>query len=168
MIVVSDATPIISLAKIEMLDILGILYDEVLLPKAVYDEVCRNKTFADEAAAIKKCAFVQVKTVNMEQSVRLLRATGLDSGESEAIVLADSLPDSLLLIDERKGRQIALNIGIQIIGTLGILLHAKRLGLVPHIKPLLDTLLKANIRISESLYHSVLEQAKEKKNGKRL
>jgi hypothetical protein len=162
LIVVSDATPIISLAKIEILDILGRFYDEVLLPKAVYDEVCSNHMFAKEAAAIQKCVFVNVKTVDCEQSVKLLRATGLDLGESEAIVLADSLPGSLLLMDERKGRQIALNMGIQIIGTLGILLHAKRLGLVPHIKPLLNALLKANIRISESLYHSMLEQANEK------
>ena len=154
MIVVSDATPIISLAKLEMLHILSRLYDEVLLPKAVYDEVCRNQTFAVEAAAIQKCIFVKVRIVKCEQSVKFLRATGLDLGESEAIVLADSLADSLLLMDERKGRQIALNMGIQIIGTLGILLHAKRLGLVPHIKPLLDTLLRANIRISESLYYS--------------
>ena len=162
MIVVSDATPIISLAKIEMLDILGRLYDEVLLPKAVHDEVCRNQAFAVEAATVQKCIFVNVKTVGCDQSVKLLRASGLDLGESEAIVLADSLPDSLLLMDERKGRQIALNMGIQIIGTLGILLHAKRLSLVPRIKPLLDTLLKANIRISESLYLSILEQADEK------
>jgi predicted nucleic acid-binding protein len=162
LIVVSDATPIISLAKIDMLDIMGRLYDEVLLPKAVYDEVCRNQTFAEEAAAIQKCTFMNVKTVNREQSVKLLRASGLDLGESEAIVLADSLPDALLLMDERKGRQIALNMGIQIIGTLGILLHAKKIGLIPRIKPLLDSLLKANIRISESLYYSILEQANEK------
>ena len=161
MIVVSDATPIISLAKLEMLTILGRLYDEVFLPKAVYDEVCRNPTYAAEAAFIQKCTFVKVKTVSSEQAVRLLRATGLDLGESEAIVLADSLTDSLLLMDERKGRQIAFNMGIRIIGTLGILLHAKTLGLVQNIKPLLDTLIKANIRISESLYHSILEQAGE-------
>ena len=162
MTVVSDATPIISLAKLEMLDILARLYDEVLLPKAVYDEVCRNQAFAAEAAAVQKCIFVKVKTVSCERSIKLLRASGLDLGESEAIILADSLPDSLLLMDERKGRQIALNMGIQIIGTLGILLHAKRLNLVPRIKPLLDTLLNANIRISESLYYSILEQANEK------
>ena len=111
MIVVSDATPIISLAKIEMLDILGRLYDEVLLPKAVYDEVCRNQAFAVEATAVQKCIFVNVKTVSCDQSVKLLRASGLDLGESEAIVLADSLPDSLLLMDERKGRQIAQRAG---------------------------------------------------------
>ena len=164
MIVVSDATPIISLAKIEMLGILGRFYDEILLPKAVFDEVCRNPAFADEADAVKKCSYIKVQAVSDAQSIKILRAAGLDLGESEAIVLADTLPDSLLLMDERKGRQVALNMGIRIIGTLGILLQAKRLGYVPHIKPLLDTLMNADIRISKQLYRSILEQAGEQLN----
>jgi len=66
------------------------------------------------------------------------------------------------LIDERKGRQIAQNMGIRITGTLGILLQAKKLGLIENIKPLLDKLITENIRISEPLYNSILEQASEK------
>lgn len=161
MIIVSDATPIISLAKIEKLDILGRFYDEVLMPKAVYDEVCRNPAFRAEAEAIQKCVFMKVRTVSRTQSVKILRAAGLDLGESEAIVLADTLLDSLLLMDERKGRQIAQNMGIRITGTLGILLKAKNLGMIDTIKPLLDKLLQENIRIGEALYHSILEQAGE-------
>jgi len=161
-IVVSDATPIITLAKIDRLDILGRFYHEVLLPNAVFDEVCRNPAFAAEAAAIQKCEFMRLKTVSRTQSVKILMASGLDLGESEAIVLADTLADALLLIDERKGRQIARNMGIRITGTLGILLQAKKLGLIKNIKPLLDRLITENIRISESLYSSILEQAGEK------
>jgi len=161
MIIVSDATPIISLIKIEMLGILGRFYNEILLPKAVFDEVCCNPAFSDEADIIRKCSFIRVETVSNKQSVKILRAAGLDLGESEAIVLADSLPDSLLLMDERKGRQIAVSMGIKIIGTLGILVQAKRLGMVAEVKPLMDTLLNANIRISESLYRSILEQIDE-------
>ena len=162
MIVVSDATPIMSLAKINLLDVLGRFYQEVLLPEAVFDEVCRNRAFANEATAIQNSSFIKVSAVSHDKSVDFLRATGLDLGESEAIILANSLPNVLLLMDERKGRQIALNMGIPITGTLGILLQAKRLGHVTQIKPLLDALLNANIRISESLYRSFLEQADEK------
>jgi len=160
-IVVSDATPIISLAKINMLELLGKFYNEVLLPQAVYNEVCRNPAFADEADTIKSSTFIRVETVSNEQSIKILRAAGLDIGESEAIVLADSLPDSLLLMDERKGRQIAQSMGLRVIGTLGILIQAKKHGMIEEIKPLLDTLIDANIRISESLYHSILEQIDE-------
>ena len=161
MIVVSDATPVISLAKIERLNLLGELYREVLLPEAVYDEVSRNPAFSAEADAIKKCGFMKVKTVGKSQSVKILRASGLDLCESEAIVLADALSDSLLLMDERKGRQIAQNMGIRVIGTLGILFQAKKQGLVEQIKPLLDTLRNENIRVGDNLYNSILEQANE-------
>ena len=130
MIVVSDATPIISLAKLNMIDLLGRFYNEVLLPKAVYDEVYQNPMFSAEAEIIQNCDFITVETVTQAQSVKILRAAGLDLGESEAIVLADTLPNSLLLMDERKGRQIASSMGIQIIGTLGILLQAKKKRLV--------------------------------------
>jgi len=161
LIVISDATPIISLAKIDMLDILGTFYNEVLLPQAVYDEVVRNPAFTCEAETIMNSAFIRVETVSNEQSVKILRAAGLDLGESEAIVLADSRTDSLLLMDERKGRQIAQSMGLRVIGTLGILLQAKKLGLTPQIKPLLDVLVNANIRISDSLYNSILDQSGE-------
>ena len=145
-----------------MLDLLGRFYNEVLLPKAVFDEVCRNPTFAAEAETVQNCDFITVKTITQAQSIKILRAAGLDLGESEAIVLADTLPNSLLLMDERKGRQIASSMGIRIIGTLGILLQAKKIGLVEYIKPLLDTLINENIRISETLYNAILEQAEEK------
>jgi len=160
-IVISDATPIISLAKIGMIYILRKFFNEVILPKAVYDEICINPIFLDEAKMIQTCEFIQVETVSNEQSIKILRATGLDLGESEAIVLADSLPDALLLMDERKGRQIASSMGIRIIGTLGLLLLAKEHGLIKQIKPLMDALIEANIRISESLYNSILEIAEE-------
>ena len=163
MIVISDATPIISLAKIDKLDVLSKFYNEVVLPQAVYDEVCSNPRYKSEAEMIQACAFIEIETITNNQSVKILRAAGLDLGESEAIVLADSLPDSLLLMDERKGRQIASSMGIRIIGTLGLLLQAKKQGLIKDIKQLLDTLIDANIRISESLYQSILEQADELK-----
>ena len=105
MIVVSDATPIISLAKIEMLNILESLFNEVVLPTAVIEEVSRNLSYSKEAVTIKSSPFIKEQTVENKQAVKILMASGLDLGESEAIVLSDSLPDALLLMDERKGRQ---------------------------------------------------------------
>jgi len=144
-----------------MLGALGTFYNEVLIPNAVYNEVCSNPDFSDEANVIKNSSFIKVQVVNNEQSVKILRASGLDLGESEAIVLADSLTNSLLLMDERKGRQIAQSMGIKITGTLGILIQAKKSGMVNEIKPLLDALLNANVRISEALYNSILKQVDE-------
>ena len=127
----------------------------------MFDEVCRNPKFETEAEAIRKSTFIQLKEAENGHTVRLLRDAGLDLGESEAIALADTIPGSLLLVDERKGRQIALSMGIQITGTLGILLQAKRLGFIGEIKPFLDALISSNIRIGADLYDAILRQVGE-------
>ena len=96
MIVVSDTTPLISLLKINRTDLLEKLFGDVLIPQAVFDE-----RFQLEADQIRQKKFIVVKPVNNPESVSILkRATGLDQGESEAIVLTDELKADLLLMDE--------------------------------------------------------------------
>lgn len=85
----------------------------------------------------------------------------LDLGESEAIVLANNIDADLIIIDERKARRIAKDIGLNVTGTLGILVDAKQRGLVKELKPLLDKLIKNEIRISKILYQDILELANE-------
>ncbi|MDY6263484.1 MAG: hypothetical protein SPM09_03650 [Fibrobacter sp.] len=90
MIVVSDATPIISFLKINRLDILGKLFGEVLFPEAVYEELTSNQEFWDEAEQVKSCEFFKKVSVDNSQAVgMLMRVIGLDLGESEAIVYSD-------------------------------------------------------------------------------
>jgi len=130
MIVVSDTTPLISLLKLDLLDILQKMYSEVALPEAVYDELVTNAAFQKEAQAIRDCAFLRKEAVRNCFAVRVLEAEMLlDRGESEALVLAEDLQADLLLVDERRARTIAKQLGIPIAGTLGVLLEAKRRGL---------------------------------------
>ena len=91
MIVVSDSTPLISLMKAARLDTLYELFGEVLIPEAVFHEVTTNDNFPEEAEQIRNSAFIKVVSVGDMKSVILLqRATGLDRGESEAIIYADA------------------------------------------------------------------------------
>ena len=125
MIIISDTTPIISLLKADQLDLLEKLFHEVVIPKAVYSELISNIKFQDEAQVIKKCPFIFVEEVIDTKSVDIFRrVTGLDAGESEAIVMADEKKADLLLMDERKGRIVAKQMGLTITGTVGILLQS--------------------------------------------
>ena len=104
MIIISDTTPIISLIKINRLDLLEKLFVEVLIPNAVFKELTTNTLFTNEAEIVKKSSFLKVSSVQNQKSLQLLQAiSGLDDGESEAIILADELKSNILLMDERKG-----------------------------------------------------------------
>lgn len=125
MIVVSDTTPLISLLKINRLDLLKKLFGDVLIPQAVFDELTDDERFRLEADQIREKKFILVKPVNNPESTNILkRATGLDQGESEAIVLTDELKADLLLMDEAKGRNVSAQMGLRIMGTIGILMAA--------------------------------------------
>ena len=163
MIVVSDATPIISLLKIDQLHLLHGLFQEVFIPQAVYDELTLNPVFEKEAMQIKECSFITKVEVGEESSVNLFqRVTGLDRGESEAIIYTGSIGADLILMDEIKGRKIAVQVGLRVMGTLGILLEAYEQGLISkeEIFSGLDILKNSGRYISEALYKQLTEKIK--------
>ena len=131
MIVVSDTTPLITLLKVKHLDLLEKYFGEVQIPVAVFNElICDNK-YKDEAEQIRNCSFIKVVKIIDDKSVNLLRrATGLDLGESEAIVLTDEIHADLLLMDEAKGRDIAEQMGLRIMGTIGLLMASYQSGFI--------------------------------------
>ncbi|MBD5545269.1 MAG: DNA-binding protein [Lachnospiraceae bacterium] len=97
MIVVSDTTPIISIMKTGQLELLQKLFGIVYIPKAVYQELPENETFLEEVRIVQECEFLYVEEVGNEKSVTILRKfTGLDAGESEAIILADEKHSDVL------------------------------------------------------------------------
>lgn len=160
MLIISDTTPIISLMKVGQLDLLKNMFGSVVIPKAVYDELTVNINFEKEINSFNKCTFVKVETVENESYVNILRNdTGLDAGESEAIVMVKEKQADLLLMDERKGRQVAKKMGIRITGTIGILLQAFDESFLTKedVEQCLMLLKKSNIRISENLCNKVYE-----------
>ena len=161
MIVVSDTTPLISLLKINRVDLLQKLFGNVLIPQAVFDELTVDERFQLEADQIRQKQFIIIKTVNVPESVNILkRATGLDQGESEAIVLTDELKADILLMDEAKGRNVSTQMGLHIMGTIGILMAAyeEHELTADEVRECMDGLQRAGRHIGQRHYQMLLNK----------
>lgn len=160
MIVVADSTPIIALARIGHLNLLKSVHGTLIVPNAVYQELVKAGEHKSGVKEIREAEWIIVETVKNSLAVQLLNER-IDLGESEAIALAIEKKASLLLIDEAKGRKIAEGQGLVIVGTVGTLLTAKNDGLIPRLKPLLDTLMEDGFRLSKKLYNGLLASVNE-------
>lgn len=161
MIVVSDTTPIISMLKIRRLDLLEKAFGEVFIPNAVYKELTDDQRFMEEAKIVKDASYIKSVPVSNFEAVRILRmATGLDWGESEAIVLADEQKADVLLMDEAKGRAISEKMGIAIMGTIGLLISTYEDGLITswEVRRCIDALQRAGRHIGQRHYQMLLDR----------
>lgn len=161
MIVVSDTTPLIGLANIGRLELLKELFGEVYIPQAVFDE---SVTFGRKESAAREVVanadWIQVVTVKERIAVDVL-LDELDLGEAEAIVLAGEMEADLVLMDEKKGRRKLTQLSISKIGTLGVLLKAREVGLIPSLKLEIEELQKTGFSVSASVVEQILRAAGE-------
>lgn len=153
MIVVSDTSPLTALLTIGQVELLPKIFTEVVVPMAVRDELLRSHPALPEwlrAEIIKNAA----------EASRLAQL--VDAGEAEAIELAKELRADRLLIDERKGRRLAVQEGVPVIGLLGVVLLAKRNRFIPSARMLLQCLeAEAGMYLSESVRETGLKSVGE-------
>ncbi|NES21084.1 MAG: DUF3368 domain-containing protein [Symploca sp. SIO3E6] len=164
MIVVSDTSPITNLAAIGQLDLLQKLYTRIIIPVAVYNEMVSVDKLVPGAIEVKTLPWIETQAVTDLQQVSIIRESqeNIDLGEAEAITLALKLKADLLLMDERRGRTVAIGYGLQVTGLLGVLVQAKGNNLIQSVKPLVDQLIEqADFRVSDQLYKTILEIAGE-------
>jgi len=156
--VVSNTTPIISLLKLSKLDILKDLYSEISIPYAVFQEVeaGRNKDYYTDLSNLN---WIEIIEIQDKQAVKYF--LDLDSGEAEAIVLATEIKADLILLDEKLGRFHAKHADLKVTGTIGVLIKAKKEGLINELKPLLFELTKKEVWISDKLINEILKQVGE-------
>jgi predicted nucleic acid-binding protein len=159
--IVSNASPLINLARIGKLDLLRQLYGEILLPEAVWHEVVVDGAGQPGANEVEAAAWIGRRSAKNKQLVQALLQE-LDAGEAEAIALALEEGADWLLMDEPLGRESARHLKLRCIGLVGVLLAAKRKGLIPAIKPCLDALRDlAGFRLKDSLYTRILKDENE-------
>ena len=155
--IVSNASPLINLARIGRLDLLCQLYGELTIPEAVWHEVVVEGAGQPGADEVKAAGWIRTQAIANRPLVRALQQE-LDAGESEAIALVLEIGAELLLMDEHLGRETARHLGLRYIGLIGILIEARRKGLISAVKPHLDALRDmAGFRVSGALYRQVLQ-----------
>jgi hypothetical protein len=155
--VVSNTSPL--LHQLGGLDWLRILYGQVIVPRAVVDEL---EVGALEGYDVPRCnhhPWMIIETGPVPAILSLVTALG--AGEAEALALALAVPTELVLLDDRLARQVAGNLGLRLSGTLGVLLEAKRTGLVSEVNPLLVRLQELGFRVAPGLVARIARLAGE-------
>lgn len=159
MMVVSDTSVLIHLARIERFGLLRRLYSTISVPAAVWREVVEEgegRPGAPETRAAYEDGWVNVIPLEEESSMLFLLQGALDVGEAEALTLASKVGADRVLLDEAAARQKAERLGLEKTGTVGVLLRAKREGWIDQLRPELDRLRETAFWIDETLYQRVL------------
>ena len=147
--IISDTSCLIVYAKINELDLLRRLFTEIVTNDEVADEF--GQVLPD---------WISVQSVKNKYYQEELKLK-VDSGEASAIALAVENHDSLLIVDDFKARKLATSLGIDIIGSIGILVKAKNERVIVSVKPFFERIRNTDFRISDDLESAALKEAGE-------
>jgi predicted nucleic acid-binding protein len=165
MIAVSNTTPLRYLIAIDQEHLLGQLFERVLIPVAVHAELTDARTPEKVRRRVSLLpAWFEIRTVPPGSSASF--SVTLHQGEREAILLAESIPADVLLMDEQTGRVIALGRNLPLSGTLGVLERADTMGLLKDLPLILKELKSSGFFIAESLEQQLLQRHRARRDAK--
>lgn len=157
--VIVNSTPLIILCNIGKLEILKEMYGEVVIPQAVYTEVTVKKDSACQQ--VVSADWIHVEQVKDHSEKKMYKAK-LHEGEVEVMMLAQETgKEALVVIDDNAAKKTAKYLGLTVTGTAGVLLKAKKRGILPEIRPVLESMKRKGFYISGNVEQMILEQAKE-------
>ncbi|MCL5103142.1 MAG: DUF3368 domain-containing protein [Armatimonadetes bacterium] len=160
MSIASDTGPLIALAKADLLFVLKSLFEDVLIPPAVLDELLAKRGPEREQLDAALHDFVNITPLpvipwRIEEATQVLGV-----GERHAIALATNTGISLVL-DDRLGRTIAHKLGLSVVGTVGTIVEAKRTGIIPVVRPLEEHIRDCGYYLSDELIQTAAKLAEE-------
>lgn len=157
--VICNTTPFQYLHQLELLHILRALTGGVIVPPAVVDELAEGRALGVNLPDLGALDWVSVRRPGSEMAVPLV--TNLGRGETETLMLALESREAAVVLDDALARRVAVALGLRFTGTLGLLLDAKRAGLIPAVAPLLDQLRALRFRMAPHTRAAVLKLAGE-------
>lgn len=157
--VICNTSPLQYLYQLGLLHLLPALAGRVIVPSAVVDELAAGRALGVNLPDPTVLDWVTIKRPASASALPLV--TDLGPGETEVLMLALELKDVVVVLDDALARRVAETLGIQLTGTLGLLLDAKRTGLVSAVKPLLDQLENLRFRLAPHTRAAVLKLAGE-------
>jgi predicted nucleic acid-binding protein len=156
-VAVSDAGPLIALARLDRLALLGDLFDQTFVPQAILDECTFRPELVDARRIHRACEDGRLLVCVAEP----VAATHLELGERSAIGKALQI-GAVLLVDDLDARRHALALGLTVLGTLGLLVLAKRQRLLPAVRPLIDELRAGGHWLGDATIRAALRAAGER------
>ena len=156
---VVNASPLIFLTEVGLLEVLRQPGIPVLVPDAVLDEVGRLGPNDPAIQAVHQSGWMQI--VSTPRIPDVILVWDLDDGESAVLAVALDQPGSMAILDDQPARRCAQVLGIQTQGTLGLVLVAKQQGLIPLVRPVLEQLKQAGMYMSDRLENQILAAAGE-------
>lgn len=157
--IISNTSPLQYLHQIGVLHVLPQLVKTITVPPAVQEELTAGRKLGLNLPDLQSLDWVTVRRPS--SSVVLPLVTDLGPGEREVLALALEMPDSICVLDDALARQVAGALQLRVTGTLGVLIDAKRTGLIPTVRPLLDQLHSAGFRLAAHTRAAVLKIAGE-------
>lgn len=152
--IICNTSPLQYLHQIGRLDLLPRLVSRVVVPTAVAAELAEGRRLGLNLPALETLSWVDLRKPRSEAVLRL--ATDLGKGETAVLALALESTDAIMILDDALARRHAEILGLRLTGTLGVLLDAKRAGLIARVMPLIDELQSFGFRLSRQTRDAVL------------
>lgn len=157
--IVSDTSPLQYLHQLGLIRLLPALGTSVVIPPAVEREILTGKALGIRLPNLEELEWLSVRTPASQMAVPLVHDLG--PGETEVLMLGLEMPGSVLVLDDALARRVAETLKIPFTGTLGLLVDAKRAGLIEAVRPFLDQLQELRFHLSPAARSAVLDLASE-------
>ena len=151
---VVNASPLIFLSKGNLLDLLKLAGEEVVVPAAVAGEIRKRGATDPTVQALAGTSWLVV--VETPPVPALIQSWDLGPGESAVLAWAYAHPGTEAIVDDLAGRRCAAALGIPVRGTLGLVLTAKRRGIIPAARPVLEKLRHSGMYLSDRVLNQAL------------